>query len=189
MSVRVIRVLTDDLDGTDADDTIRFAMDGIEYEIDLSLPNANEFRAVVQKYVDAGRRVGKMPGSGSRGPKVPVPGRSQSSWMERAAAPAATHATYDPAAREERARVREWARNHGVQVPDRGRISQDVLDAYAADDPTRMTKYTGAAAPAAPVAPPPPPVQPAANGSSSNGNGDSRSVPAAAFQPAGVTRE
>ncbi len=187
MSTRVVRILTDDLDGSDADDTVKFGMDGVLYEIDLSLRNSNEFRAMMQRYLDAGRKVGKMAGGPA---KVPIP-RQGTGWLERAGGPSATvNATYDPAAKEERARVREWARSHGVLVPDRGRISQDVIDAYAAQDPTMMNKYTGArsAAPGgAPTgAPTDAPVSDTPVGSgSSNGYESPRAVPAAAFAHAG----
>lgn len=165
MSRRVIEVLTDDLDGTDADDTIRFAIDGIEYEIDLSLPNANKMRGMFETYVGAARRVGKMAGGGRQIIRAP----RRDAWLDRAATrPPASGATYDPAAKQHRAEVREWAREHGLHVPDRGRIMQSIMDAFDAKDPTKLPNYNG----------------PLRGGSSTRAN----PVPAAAFQP-GVTQE
>ena len=178
MGRRVIQLLTDDLDGSDADDTIRFGVDGVEYEIDLSLAHANEFRAFMRRYTDAGRRMGKM---SSGRPKVTIP-RQRDTWIDRAVgAPAGTtHSTYDPDAREERARVRSWAKSHGVHVPDRGRIRIDVLNAYAAKDPTMMVDYVTPVGPHSPSS---------SNGASAGHGANGRSVPVASFVPAGVVEE
>ncbi len=162
MSRRVIQVLTDDLDGSDADDTVKFGIDGVEYEIDLSLANANQMREVFRRYVDAGRRVGRMASGGRQRVVAPGTGRREA-WLDRATG----STTYDPAAKQERADVRDWSRQHGVHVPDRGRIKQEIMDAFTAKDPTMLPGYDPARDPSR-----------TANG---NGRGATTAVPAAAF--------
>ena len=58
MAKTVIVKLTDDIDGGDADETVRFALDGRSYEIDLSSANASELRSAFQRYIDKGRPSG-----------------------------------------------------------------------------------------------------------------------------------
>lgn len=107
MAQKQIVLLTDDLDGKEADETVTFALDGITYEIDLSDKNAQSMRDAFGKYIDAGRKV-----SGSR-----------SSSPRRAAA---AKRDYDPKA------VRAWAASNKVTVPERGRIPAEVIDQYKA---------------------------------------------------------
>ncbi|MGY2702556.1 histone-like nucleoid-structuring protein Lsr2 [Nocardioides sp. HB32] len=58
MAKRVLTTLVDDLDGASpADETVRFALDGAEYEIDLTMAHADEFRAAMNRYVGAARRL------------------------------------------------------------------------------------------------------------------------------------
>ena len=49
--------LVDDLDGTPAQETVRFNIDGTDYEIDLSLAHATSFRQLLATYVNSARRV------------------------------------------------------------------------------------------------------------------------------------
>jgi hypothetical protein len=104
---RTVVQLTDDLDGKriaeGKGETVRFGVDGQEYEIDLSEKNAQTLRGVVGKYVAAGRRVG----GGSRG------GRSRGS--------SARTRDYDPKA------VRAWAEAQGLEVSARGRVPADLV--------------------------------------------------------------
>ena len=113
-----ITQLVDDLDGTVIDDggeTIRFALDGREFEIDLSDENSRQLRAAFEPFIRAGRSVaprlnirsgrGNSGGSSSRG-------RSSSS--------------------EDLAAIREWANKNGYEVGDRGRIAASVREAYEA---------------------------------------------------------
>ena len=102
----------DDLDGTDPGseaNTISFAFDGKEYTIDLSDENAEAFREVMAPYVENGHRV-------SGGKAKPA----------RRAAAKSSSAAGDTKA------IREWARDNGYEVSDRGRIPGNVMDAYAA---------------------------------------------------------
>ena len=105
MAQRVNVVLVDDLDGSDAEETVTFGLDGTEYEIDLSAANAAKLRDDLAVWVGHGRRVG---GRRKRGPAS----RSRSE-----ATPA---------------EIREWARNNGWDVPDRGRVASEVREAYEA---------------------------------------------------------
>ena len=107
MAQKVQIILEDDLDGGEADETVSFALDGTSYEIDLSAENAAEMRDAFARYVGHARKV-----TGSRGR-----GRAKSAAS-----------TSGPSPKE----VREWARENGHDVPDRGRIPADVREAYDA---------------------------------------------------------
>jgi hypothetical protein len=65
MAQRVEILLTDDLDGQQATQTVRFALDGRDLEIDLSDQNAAKLRMVFLPYISAGRRQGARPTSGA----------------------------------------------------------------------------------------------------------------------------
>ncbi len=104
-------ILVDDLDGeeiTDGGETIQFGLDGVTYEIDLNDKNAAKLRDALSYYIAHARRVG---------------GRRQTS---RAGGGAAS------ASRSELQKIRAWAKEHGYKVSDRGRISKEVQEAYAA---------------------------------------------------------
>lgn len=104
-----IVTIIDDLDGTTVEEgkgeTVKFALDNTSFEIDLGEKNAKDFRKLLAPYVQAGR----------------VAGRSTSA---RSSAPKANKA--------ELAALRTWARANGFEVSDRGRVSQEIRDAYAA---------------------------------------------------------
>ena len=75
MAQKVQTLLIDDLDGGEAETTVRFGLDGTEYEIDLSAKNADALRKALARYVDAARRA---PGAAARRPgrsgrSLPVP--------------------------------------------------------------------------------------------------------------------
>ncbi|MFF5230247.1 Lsr2 family protein [Dactylosporangium sp. NPDC000521] len=118
MAKRVIHELIDDLDGKPADETVTFGVDGVEYRIDLSASNASRLRDVLSPFVSAGTRV-------------------------RADGPGSARARSQPAKpseplRAERARnqaIREWAAANGIFVSPRGRIAQQVIDQYRAENP------------------------------------------------------
>jgi hypothetical protein len=101
-------VLEDDIDGTDADETVTFALDGVNYEIDLSAANADKLREALSLYIGHGRKVS---------------GRRRSAGGRRSVA-----STSGPSAAE----IRAWARENGYDVPERGRVSAEVREAYAA---------------------------------------------------------
>jgi hypothetical protein len=106
MAKRVVETLVDDLDGSDADRTISFTIDGEQYAIDLSRSNAEKFDTAIAPFVSAARRTGaSRPTAGRRGR------RGASS----------TGDTKD---------AREWLRSNGHQVSDRGRIQAPLLELY-----------------------------------------------------------
>lgn len=101
----------DDIDGSNLGseaNTISFAFDGKEYSIDLSDENAAQFREVMAPYVENGHRV---TGTKSR-PAKKSAGRSSSA--------------------SDLGVVREWARENGYEISDRGRIPGTIMGAYAA---------------------------------------------------------
>ena len=108
MATKTSVVLIDDLDGSEADETIRFALDGVSYEIDLSSKNATKLRNALAPYIAAARRVG---GRAARGRAVKT--------------------TRGAASRKpETAEIRAWAREQGYEVSDRGRIPSEIIEAY-----------------------------------------------------------
>lgn len=111
MARKVQVILTDDLDGNEADETVTFSLDGTSYEIDLSAKNSKALRDAFAPYVGHARRVSK---SGRR---------SGSSANGRSSA------TTD---RAQTQAIRDWARRNGHQVSDRGRIPSTVLEAFNA---------------------------------------------------------
>ena len=61
MAVRIQRTVVDDLDAsTDDVGTYRFALEGVEYEIDLSQANLQRLRAALAPFTAAGRRLPKQ---------------------------------------------------------------------------------------------------------------------------------
>ena len=110
MAQRVSVDLVDDIDGGRAVETLRFAIDGTEYEIDLGKRNADHLRAAMAVYVESGRRLVRTTGRG-RGRTV----------VQRRVEVAA-----DPRA------VRAWAKANRVALPDRGRIPFAVIEQYRA---------------------------------------------------------
>lgn len=100
--------LIDDLDGSEAEEQVEFAVDGRTYEIDLSTANVARLRELLAPFVSAARRTGGRRTAGA------------------AAAPAARPATD----REHNQAIREWAQQQGMKISERGRIPTSVLDAY-----------------------------------------------------------
>jgi nucleoid-associated protein Lsr2 len=118
MEVRMAQQKTvrfiDDLDGSDAAGTFDFSLDGRQYQIDLSDENAAKLRDALAPFVGAARKAG---------------GR----WRGRGAARQSV-VTEKPvrASREDTAAIRQWARENGHQVSERGRIPNSVVEAYRA---------------------------------------------------------
>jgi hypothetical protein len=106
MARKVHVQLIDDLSGEDADGTVRFSVDGADYEIDLTTEHATELRGVLEKYITHARRL--RGASGSRGARTA------------------------PTGRDETQKIRDWAKDHGYKPSARGRISQDIKKAYDA---------------------------------------------------------
>jgi Lsr2 len=99
-------VVTDDLDGSAADSTVRFSYQGASFEIDLNKKNAGMFARAIEPYIEAGRKVRTGPGRASR----TAPGTSKPNPAE----------------------VRAWARDQGVEVSDRGRVPAELVVRFQA---------------------------------------------------------
>jgi hypothetical protein len=112
MAQKVTVSLVDDLDGSEAGETVEFGLDGAFYEIDLSEDNAERLRDALAEYVGHARRSGGRKRTGGR---VAVAGR-----VPRTAS----------ADREQNQAMREWARKQGMNISDRGRIPKEVAEAY-----------------------------------------------------------
>ena len=80
MAKQVITLLTDDLDGSKADRTVEFGIDGVNYTIDLSEKNAGKLRKALDGFIDAATRMGR---SASRGPGSCSPRRRERRHPDR----------------------------------------------------------------------------------------------------------
>jgi hypothetical protein len=103
MAQKIQTLFVDDLDGSDAEGTVHFGLDGTDYEIDLSAAHAKALRKALDKYIEAGRNVSGSARRGSRRGRAPRTGPNSSP------------------------EVRAWARRQGIKVSDRGRIPGDVI--------------------------------------------------------------
>jgi hypothetical protein len=112
MAQKHIVQLIDDLDQSTAEETVSFALDGNNYEIDLSSKNAAKLREAMAEYVANARRATR---SGA--------GRAGASPRRNGSRPARGD-------REQTQAIREWARNNGHKIGDKGRIPGHILDAY-----------------------------------------------------------
>lgn len=113
MAEKIIRVLTSDISGEEIADgkgeTVTFALDNTTYEIDLTSKEADKFRGLFQDHIAAGRKVtSRSSGASTR--------RSSGSGRSK----------------EELAEIRTWAQENGHTVSERGRIKQDIIDAFDA---------------------------------------------------------
>jgi hypothetical protein len=123
MAQRQVTVFIDDVTGEELEggETVNFALDGVEYQIDLSDKHADELRKAFAPYVLKGRRTGGRYARGGRA-SVRKPRRSPDS---------ASSGTSSQSNRDTQT-VREWAQANGHKVSDRGRIPASVLEAYEA---------------------------------------------------------
>ncbi len=106
MAQKVSIILIDDLDESEAVETVSFGLDGSTYEIDLNEKNAKKLRDALAPYVGSARRVSTKRGRG-----------------RAAAKSTATHSAKE---------IRDWARSNGWEVPDRGRIPTEIREAFEA---------------------------------------------------------
>lgn len=111
MAQKVQVLLTDDLDGSDAQETIAFGFEGTSYEIDLNKKNAEALRKAMQKYVGAARKSGRSGSSTGRG---------------RIARATSRDRDYNPK------EVRSWAESQGIEVSARGRVPADLVAKFQA---------------------------------------------------------
>lgn len=106
MAQKVHIILVDDLDGSEAHQTVSFGLDGANYEIDLTDDHAAALREALAPYLGHARKVGRAGGA------------------KKSTAKAAGGASA--------AEIRDWARSNGYDVPDRGRIPSEVREAFDA---------------------------------------------------------
>ena len=105
MAQKVTVALEDDLTGGPAEETVRFAFEGTEYEIDLNAKNAAALRKQLATYIEHARKAGRAPARGA--------GRSAAS-------------------RQRSGDIRAWAKERGLAVSERGRIPASVAEQYHA---------------------------------------------------------
>src|SRR4051812_39977646 len=108
MAQRTVVELLDDIDGKPAEETVTFSLDGVTYEIDLSADNADKLRRSFTPYVEKARKASTR--------QTGRPGRATTGRTAHT--------------RERSADIRNWAKQHGISVNDRGRISAQVVEAY-----------------------------------------------------------
>ena len=108
MAQKIQILLIDDLDGSEAEGTIRFGLDGTEYEIDLNAEHAQALRDALARYVRAARRAGG-------GARRPARGGRRAS-----------------AGGVDSTEVREWAKAQGIDVKDRGRVPAELVVKFKA---------------------------------------------------------
>ena len=101
MATKVLTTLQDDIDGSAAVETIRFALNGVEWEIDLSERNANRLRNSLNDFITHGRKLGAK--------------RERNADSSR---------DFEPKD------VREWAEANGIEVNSRGRIPAEIVERY-----------------------------------------------------------
>ena len=105
MAQKVQVLLVDDLDGGEATETVSFGLDGSSYEIDLSAVNADKIRKELALYIDKSRKV---------------------------SAPARRRRPRTGPGRQHSAAIREWAKQRGYHVNERGRIPASIVTEYEA---------------------------------------------------------
>src|SRR5690242_600783 len=108
MAQKIQTLFIDDLDGSEAEGTVRFGLDGAEYEIDLNAEHAQALREAMARYVSAARRVGG--------------GTRRSARSGRRAPQGELNTT----------EIREWAKAQGIEVKDRGRVPAELIARFKA---------------------------------------------------------
>jgi hypothetical protein len=106
MAQKIQTLFIDDIDGGAAEGTVRFGLDGTEYEIDLNAQHTEELRTVLANYVAHGRK---------------APGTRRAFRGRRSGAGVV-----------DTAKVREWARGQGFDIKERGRVPANVVEKYQA---------------------------------------------------------
>ena len=108
MAQKIQTLFVDDLDGSEAEGTVRFGLDGTEYEIDLNAKHAEQLRDALARYIAAARRTGasaRQPARSRRKATASVPNTTE---------------------------VREWAKAQGIDVKDRGRVPAELVVKFKA---------------------------------------------------------
>jgi hypothetical protein len=107
MAQKIQTLFIDDIDGGEAEGTVRFALDGAEYEIDLSVKHSEELRGALNTYVSHARKVG---------------GTARRSSVRADRKPSALNTV----------EIRNWARENGYDIKERGRVPADIVAKYQA---------------------------------------------------------
>lgn len=110
MSSKTIVELVDDIDGGEASQSVAFAIDGVSYTIDLSDENAEDLRDRLAPFVASARKV--------------TAARTAKTYTRRQGRPALGRAQSQA--------IREWARDNGEKVSDRGRIPSELAARFQA---------------------------------------------------------
>jgi hypothetical protein len=105
---KVQTLFVDDIDGSDAEGTVRFGLDGTDYEIDLNAGHARALRDALAPYIGAGRRA-----SGAARRPVRSGRRASANGLNTT-------------------EVREWAKAQGIEVKDRGRVPAELVVKFKA---------------------------------------------------------
>lgn len=106
-------ITTDDLDGSTDAETLKFSFDGVSYTIDLAKKNRTAFEKALKPYIDVATK-----SAGRKATTRPATRRGRTT-RRRSSSPDLTT-------------IRAWAKDNGVEVSERGRIAQSVIDAYNA---------------------------------------------------------
>ncbi|MEV0616832.1 Lsr2 family protein [Nonomuraea sp. NPDC050404] len=109
MAKRIVESFIDDLDGSEAEGTTRFALDGTSYEIDLSGTNREKLEKALAPFITKARAV-----------------RAERTGRGRRGAGASARAV----SREKATEIRRWAKAQGLPVSERGRIAATVVEQY-----------------------------------------------------------
>jgi hypothetical protein len=112
MAKQEIVTFVDDLDGTEAQGTVTFALENRAYEIDLSDENTDKLHEALAPFIEHARKASKAAGAAQAAPT--------------------RKGARTPVDREQTAAIRTWARENGHTVNDRGRIPAKVVEAYNA---------------------------------------------------------
>lgn len=112
MAQRIVTTYISDLSGKEADESIELVLDGAGYRVDVTSAEAAKLHKALAPYLEKGTRLT----------------REETANLVRPRSKGGPSS----AEREERRRVRTWAQENGYDIGDRGRISQEIRDAYAA---------------------------------------------------------
>jgi hypothetical protein len=120
MATQTSVTVIDDITGEPGAETVTFGIDGGWYELDLTSANRDKLYSSLADFVAKARKVTSK--TRKAGKASPVQLGTASATRDRAQTKA----------------IREWARGHGYQISDRGRIPLNVETAYNANDPSQL---------------------------------------------------
>ncbi len=103
MAQKIQTLFIDDLDGSEADGTVRFGLDGADYEIDLSVTHSEELHKALAPYIAHARK--------AAGTRRVARGRRNASAIDTR-------------------KAREWAREQGIEIKERGRVPANIVEKY-----------------------------------------------------------